>query len=301
MTVEEKIDTKRLFWGFEVDVPWNIPSWLSHEELNSKNQRIIAKEERHMTMLFLGSLKPATIQPIVDKWVEESSISSMLSPTGILTSFLTLPHNTERCLTLKGSFLTGKNEVDEMRSRLQNHFSSLLDEKEKGVRSRREFLPHITVARRPFILEDWSSQYPFFPLPFQVTHHSLFETIGPLKYRPIIRQSFFPGYEQFDHPADIGYTARGYSLRDLILHSVLAIARHEPQILQCIDIRDDQHQLKSPFQITEWLNSLIAEIDSIQGSRIKAISYHALSETIRHVTPDSLSKPYYEWEFIIDV
>ncbi len=252
----------RLFIALEVRANW--PEELPHG-------RLIHEDERHMTLAFLGE---KDLKKTVDE-LKELDISELtIGPTGIFDKCLRL-HNT---LCWHVDILTQKEPLYNLQQVLTRHF--VPDET-------RDFLPHVTVARKPFDTQQWQSAFTAQPMYGFRIH--LYESMGNLTYLPRYTKELLAPFEEKEHTADIAYIVRGHTVTDLYRNAAIALSCTYAPFVQFIE-RDTHSTLND---VIRSLNKMIALADSAHGAPIKAVSYHG----------DILEREdnVLEWEMIVDV
>lgn len=152
---------------------------------------------------------------------------------------------------------------------------------------KRKFLPHVTLARKPFNPREWRNI--FTQLPVMLTDVVLYESLGGLRYKPLWKHEVPAPFEELDHTADRAFIVRGEDLQQLLLHAQMALAFKAPELLpyrrdRTISSRDDA---------IAALNDMIADADAEEGCCYKAVSYHGEI----HEGPQGLL----EWEMMVDV
>jgi RNA 2',3'-cyclic 3'-phosphodiesterase len=163
----EKSDVRRLFFGLEVRAPW--PGTFPQG-------RIIPEDGRHMTLAFLGNVAYSPLAKILEE------VPKPPFEVGVMGSFektLFLPTSRPHVVSWKAQWdkddeekiLTYQKEI----YRWLKGYGYILDE--------REFLPHVTIARKPFVVREWEAF--FVQRPFFVSNLHLYETTGRLSYEPI--------------------------------------------------------------------------------------------------------------------
>ena len=194
-----KLETKRIFFGFEVFAPWP-------EEL--PEGRVLESQNRHLTVAFLGSVELEKIQELTDTLPKPAF---PMAPSGMFNQCLFLPKGRENVVAWNIKFISGEEEFIAYEKTL----SDFLLEK-KWIR-KADFLPHVTLSRKPFDREKWEQE--FEPLPCYLKNFHLYESVGNLEYRPIWSLVIPPPLEEILHTADRGFILYGKNIQDLFLHA----------------------------------------------------------------------------------
>lgn len=254
---------KRLFVGLSIDAPWP-PSYPSG--------RVIEESSRHLTLAFLGNCPLPNLDtfPVPD-----------FCATAISDAVLFLPKLRPRVVSYHLKWLSGQSAIEKYQT-------SVLDWLEtQGYKvDRRPFLPHVSIARAPFLEAEWEAH--FHPLPLLITGVHLYESIGHLRYLPLFSHRFSSPFQELDHTADLAYRVGGKDYNGLYTHAMVALSFAYPPFLKYA-----KHQkFGSLHEIIRALNQMIAECDSEVGCPFKAVSHHGgLKE----------EKGTYEWEMFVDV
>lgn len=268
------MERKRIFYGLEIKAPWpeNLP-----------DGRFLLESDRHMTLAFIGNVDYEEIAPIL----KNSPLPQRtVGVGGVFNEGLLLPPRHPRCVSWHIDYLTGTDQTIAYQKQLTDYLvqQSLLSEKE----SKRPFLPHVTICRKPFLVNQWKKA--FSPLPLMATNLHLYESTGKLRYEPIWTYHMLPPLEEIDHTADIAFRIRGETAEEVFLHACLALAFEHPPFLPYIP-RNESFTTVDDIIIT--LNELITKIDSEEGCPFKAVSFHG---SLEKSTNGTLA-----WEMIVDV
>ena len=81
-----------------------------------------------------------------------------------------------------------------------------------------EFLSHVTLARKPYAIQDWKES--FQKLPLYVKNINLYESLGYSKYKALWTFPILAPFDEIEHTADIAFRVRG----NLFLHAQLALS-----------------------------------------------------------------------------
>ncbi len=244
---------RRLFFGVEIRAPW--PD-------NEPKGRLIGHQSRHMTLAFLGNVEEA---PKMEGF-PQSPVA--IGPAGLFDEPLFL----RNVLAYHVKWL-GPDWIGGYAKKVQTWL---------GKVDRREWTPHVTVARKPYEKKEWKKA--FVPLPVLGGSIHLYESTGNLHYEPIWTLALKWPIEYLDHTADVGFLVRGENLEQLFQNAQIAMAFECPRVL---DYLVDE-PVSSLDEIVGHLNGIIARMDIEEGSPFKAVSYSG----------DYVDG---EWEMIIDV
>jgi len=263
-------DFKRLFFGAEVAAPWPDKLPAAH---------LLPIEVRHITLSFLGNIAYSKLQPLL----KEIPVPAFkIEPAAWCDKIVFLPPDSPRVIATNVKWFT----KDEPLLSYQKDLAVWLDSHQFKL-DKREFFPHVTLARAPFRAEDWENAIETLPLQIKAIH--LYESLGNLTYVPLWSHHFHPAFTEIDHTADIAFTIYGSSVQQLHLNAKIALAFKFPRLLNYFgstlhDSLDD---------IIIDLNYLIAQADAAIGCPFKAVSFHG--NIIEE--PSMLLK----WEMIVDV
>lgn len=265
---------KRIFFGLEVIAPWQ-------EEL--PDGRMLAESDRHITLAFIGNIDYSLVEAVMP------SIPipyRKVGVSGIFSECLFLPPRHSRCVSWNIDWITGGSDVLSYQHQLSSYLidHQLLNDNVL----KRQFLPHVTICRKPFVVREWKKN--FRTLPMMATNLHLYESVGKLRYEPIWTHTLTPPFEEIDHTADIAFRISGEDISEIYLHACLALSFEYPQILRFVNQSDTYTSIDD---IVIALNQLITKIDSDEGSPFKAVSFHGNIE----VTRDNVLN----WEMIVDV
>lgn len=262
-------DEKRLFFAAETiaDWPCEFPSG-----------RILDEENRHFTLAFLGS---TSLPQLLEKMKTIPTPSFHVGIGGYSKDWIFLPHDQPRVIAV---------EVETFSDDLVIYQKTLADWlKQQGYlqKENRPFLPHITVARGSFDIEEWK-KIPCL-IPFYISSITLMESLGNSNYKPLWKYPLTPPFEEIEHTADIAFLIRGKTIQDLWLHAQLALAFKFPPL---ISFFSKEKEFTSLDTVIAALNGLIARADLEIGVPFKAVSYH--DELTYHSN-------HLEWKMIVDV
>ncbi len=263
-------DLRRLFFAIQVEAPWP-------KELPSA--RILDEEVRHITVAFLGNTSYSKLKANLDTFPPPPF---KLGPAAVADGLVFLPPHTHRVAAASVQWLNEFNSIDAWQKQIALWLIAQGYPPEKHP-----FFPHITLARAPFDPEAWKAA--FHPLPFFAKAVHLYESLGNLHYKPVWSIPFVAPFEELDHTADIAFSIRGESLKQIHLNAQIALSFKHPSIIHYFaDTLCD-----SLDEIIIDLNRMITQIDSEEGSPFKAVSFHGEI----HKDPQEILT----WEMIVDV
>jgi len=260
----------RLFFGLEIAAPW--------EEIE-ENGRIIKEESRHMTIAFLGDVDFSYFAPFLGT---VPLPSFQLGLVGICDHLLFLPEKRSRVVAGHVTWLSKSDAFLEFYAEFLLWLEGLKIKVDK-----REFLPHITFARRPFDKEKWEKG--FQPLPLFTTAFVLYQSDGNLTYTPLWRFPFKHPFSEIEHTADIAFNILGARVEEIHLHAAVALAFKFPPMIQLLE---NHRYLQQLDDVIIDLNHLIHQADAKWGCPFKAVSFHG-----NIIQREGLLT----WEMIIDV
>lgn len=235
--------------------------------------RIIAVKERHCTLIFLGK-KPYEHQ------TDLPLPPFKTAPTGYFSRPLFLPERSPRVAAWKMEWFTPG--IVEYQHMLTQFFE------QKGFSfEKREWLPHLTLARNPEDREAWEGY--FKPLPFITPSFRLYESLGNSTYATRWEQEFHPPFKELPHTADLAFLVFGEDIRALYFNALSALASTFPSLLLYLN---NPPPLETHDDVVIALNKLVEAADREIGCPFKAVSY---SGEIRE------NGSLLEWEMIVDV
>lgn len=265
----KEVELKRLFFALEIEAPW--PD-------NFPNGRLLKKTDRHLTVAFLGQLPFSFLKEQLKDFPQPPC---QMSLAGICNDLLFLPEKEPRVVAAHVEWLS-RIEFSSYFNQIQHwlYFHKLPVEN-------RSFLSHVTIARSPFIPEEWKKSFIPFPIIARAIH--LYETVNSLKYRSLWHLDMTCPFEEIEHTADIAFIIRGKTFQDLFKHAQIALS------FNCIDFiyYFSDELVENLDKIIMKLNEKIARMDSEMGCSFKAISFHS------KLTKDS--NDLLQWEMIVDV
>ncbi len=271
MEILKRESTKRLFLAFEIAAPW--------PEKHPK-ARFLREQDRHITLVFLGDVAWEPMPQRLDKMPKPTF---HLSPAGICDNFLFLPPRHPRVVSYHIFWKTAGEALASYQDEVSSWFS------EKGYKiNKRSFLPHVTIGRSPFAVSAWKKHFQALPCIAKNLH--LYESFEHLHYKPIWTFPMVAPFEQIDHTADLAFRIRGNTLRDLLIHSILALAFHDPTILEIDFPKESPDSLD---EIIALLNRVISESHDKFAYKFKGIFHHGEIKKRK----DNLL----EWEMSVDL
>lgn len=266
------MEQKRLFFGASIIAPWP-------EE--TPEGRTVAPEHRHLTLAFLGQTDYSLLQPLLPQCPIPLFRVGIVGKSDCL---LFLPEKQPRVIAYHANWLGH----EELLRTYQKQLSAWLHAHHLIAPSEREFLSHISLARKPFDTKEWQMAYTDLPLLISGIH--LYESVGGLNYQPLWSHPLILPFEEIEHTADMAFKIRGETKKDLHLHAQMALAFKFPSLLPYLTL-DSLTDTWDDMVIS--LNHIITRADAEIGSPIKAVSFHG---TIGQ-DPQGL----FNWEMIIDV
>lgn len=184
---------KRLFFAFEVQALW---------PKHYPKGRIIDPLHRHLTIAFLGDVNWKKLEPHL-KHVPLPSIK--VGILGVFDRLLFLPTRRANVVSYHVEWLEPFDFDHYQKSVVDWLFSIGLPIRlHKG-----DFLPHVTICRRPFSVKEWESA--FKPIPLYISNFHLYESKPGLHYQPVWTYPILPPFD--DH------NAYGENKKQLILHA----------------------------------------------------------------------------------
>jgi 2'-5' RNA ligase len=258
---------KRLFFSAELTAAWpqNFPSG-----------RILEEENRHMTLVFLGSTSPSTL---LEKTIPLPSFD--IGPASYSTKWIFLPSEKEaRAVAAETASLGPLLDY-------QQALAQWIKTEGCPSHDARPFFPHITLARGPLDVESWK-QIPC-EIPFYIRSIALMESLGHSRYQHLWRHCLLPPFAEIEHTADIAFLIRGSNFYDLFLHAQIALSFKFPALIAYFS---KEKNFPSLDTVIAALNEVIARADLDIGIPFKAVSYH--DEMAYHLN-------HLEWKMIVDV
>jgi len=265
------MDQKRLFLGLEVNAPW--PSEFPYG-------RLIDSAHRHVTLAFLGNIDFQKME----KALQSFPIPSFaLGFAGYFDQCLFLPPRHPRVAAWHVTWSDRESEL----VRYQKTLIEWLKENDFAVDTRHRFLPHVTLCRSPFKERSW--QRAFAPLPLIAHTIHLFESVGNLKYVSLWHHSLLSPFDEKEHTADLAFTVKAESYKQLFMHAATALCFHFPPLLSYIPSEINVVNLE---EVIISLNQMVGSADGAIGCPFKAVSFH---------NKMSVENGIIQWEMIIDV
>lgn len=266
----QESNEKRLFFGAEIEAPW---------QNEPQASRIIEKASRHLTLAFLGKLSYSSLKEVL---FSTPSPPFRIGIAGKCDKILFLPEKHPRVVAAHVEWLLQEGLLKSYRENLL----VWLQEKQLPF-ERGPFLSHITLARTPFAAREWSDLFMQIPLFVKGIH--LYESLGHLTYRPVWSHPLLSPFEELDHTADIAFRVLGETMDQLHLHAQLALCFHFPPLLSHLS----RNPLRSLEDLIISLNEVIGKVDEAMGCPFKAVSFHG--EVIE------CKNQLLQWEMIVDV
>ncbi len=256
----------------EVVAPWP-------EELPAG--RVVSIEDRHLTLAFLGASHLPTLHQLLKSFPDPGF---RIGLAGMFDHPLFLPPRQPRVAAWRVHLL----EHRDLFMRFQERLIEWL--KERGIEPKRQrgvFIPHVSIARRPFSISEWKAG--FAPLPMYVKNIRLCESKGLLQYETCWSYPILAPFEEMEHTADLLFIARGIDFRQLYLHAALALAFRFPALIRYLETQE----IRDLEDLILKLNRLIGIADREEGCPFKAVSLHGKVKTSE--------SGILEWEMIVDV
>jgi 2'-5' RNA ligase len=268
----DREEFKRMFFALEIAAPW--PSELPEG-------RLIDEPLRHLTLAFLGKIdfrKLSTLLPTIPL------PSFKVGFAGIFDECLFLPKRHPRVVAWHVDWL------DDIASLTHYHETLLhwLQEHELLQDGRSDLLPHVTLARAPFLPRQWKKAFTSLPLITMGIH--LYESYPHSKYQSCWHHALKPPFEEIEHIADIAFHIFGETLPQIYRHAQTALAFKFPVLLPYLRRSNNEQSLE---EIVIRLNEAIAHADGDIGCPFKAVSFHG---ELRQCENQVLM-----WEMIVDV
>ncbi len=242
--------------------------------------RCIDKKNRHLTLSFLGDIP---YPPLKDSLIRFPALPFVTGPAGYFDASVALPFERPRVLAWHVRFFQDDPLIADFQITLRDWLA------DRGYKSdEKEWLPHVTLCRRPFKIEDWKNS--FSPLPFYCGGIHLYESVGSLSYNRLWTLSLPAPFEEIQHTADIAFLIRGKNIEQLFYHGFCALAFKIPSLLQ---LPFSAPSLCTLDDAIIRLNALISLADIKEGCALKAVSFHG--EAVQ------ISETLLQWEMIVDV
>lgn len=256
----------------EVQAPWPEPLPAG---------RRLDERHRHMTVAFLGHTDYALLQSLLP---QIPIPPFKVGLTAIFDQCLFFPDRHPHVVAWHVDWLEGWELLQDYQKKL----IAWLQQGGFNPDVRKEFLPHVTLARSPFNPHPWKKT--FVPLPMMTSSFQLYESVGNLRYEPVWSHPLAPPFVEIEHTADIAYQIHGESLEQMQLHALTALAFKCPDLVKHLEERPRPESLDD---LIIHLNQCIAHVDSRRGCPFKAVSFHGdLKE---------LENGFLRWEMIVDV
>lgn len=259
-----------LFIGLKSNAPW--PS-------SFPKGRLIQTDELHATLAFLGRADLDRLIPLL------KTLPLFNFTTGLAAVFdkvLFLPKNRPNVVAWHVDFFENAIRLEKYQKELLTWLKTedfVIKDKE------RDWLPHVTVARKPFSNDDWDASFKKLPVVFDSIN--LYESIGNLRYRSLWSMPLIKPWIEIEHTADIAFSIKGENLGQVYRHAGLALSFKFPQLLNFLP-------KKEPLDLDDLimlLNDAVCFADGVVGCPFKAVSFHG------ELKKDQIL----QWEMIVDV
>jgi len=262
---------KRLFFGVEVHAPW--PQKLPRG-------RILDAQYRHMTLVFLGNIDFTVLTKLLDDLPKPQS---NIGEVGYFDSCLALAPRHPNVIAWHAHWLGIGNSLPDYQKSLAAYLTQCNFHIDGRI-----WLPHITLCRKPFDIQEWNKA--FKPLPFYTGSLHLYESMEKNIYTPIWSLAMHAPFVEIEHTADVAFHIRGSTLLQLYYNAFTALAFKFSPLLEFYKQPEDLHSLDDLIIL---LNDIISRADMSIGSPLKAVSFHGALTTIENET--------LLWEMIVDV
>jgi len=266
------MDIKRLFFGMEVVSLWP-EDWPAG--------RVLLEPDRHLTLAFLGDNHLPALMSRLETFPDPGF---QIGVAAIFDRPVFLPQREPRTAGWHVHFLEQKGLFIDFQKRL------IVWLKEQGLSPREnhdEFLPHVTIARAPFVINEWKEAFVKRPLFLKNIH--LCESLGSSRYQIHWSYPMIAPFEAIEHTADLAFLVRGQNYSELFLHASLALSFEFLPLIQYVE----PISAAGINEVVMSLNELIARVDENEGCSFKAVSLHS------QVCQKAGS--IMEWEMIVDV
>lgn len=264
-------DEKRLFFGFEVRSTWpeNLPK-----------ARLLDPAHRHLTVAFLGKTSSEKVQSLLP---EMPKPPMKLGRAAVFDKCLFLPPKMARVVAYHTQF----TKEDDPLLIYQKTLTTFL-ETEGYTFDKRDYLPHVTLGRKPFERSEWENTFSPLPLFYSALH--LYESLGSSKYKLIWSYPLKLPFIEIEHVADIAFHVFGETEEEVHLNAQIALCFECPSLLQFVEFENLHDRVE---EMVMQLNEMVTKGDQSEGTPFKAVSFHGEMEQ----TKDGL----YMWEMIVDV
>lgn len=232
----------RLFFGFEVETP----------DLDLAPGKYLAKKDRHITLAFLGEVDLNTILAHLNHLPKPDFTDGFM---GIFTEVLFFPPSHPTSAVYKATFPKKERSIRMFQQRLVDWLKIL------GLPPtdpEREWLPHVTFARKPFDPKQWREA--FHSCPFSVSKLHLYESMGDSKYEPRWTYALNPVYDQTK--------VRGKDFQEWLFHIQAALSMRHPKLWEFFQ---DTSEPRSHREAYQMINKGIAAANAKYGMGIPAL------------------------------
>jgi 2'-5' RNA ligase len=244
------MEKKRLFLSMEIVSPW--PNELPEG-------RVLLKQDRHMTLCFIGDAHLPEVKELLETFPKPPFEIGL---AGFFQKPLFLPPRRPNVAAWEIQFLEQEAEL----RKYQGDLVSWLRSKGLIQRKKRErFLPHATIARRPFSISEWRRD--FHPLPLYGGSIHLCESLGESRYEVCWRYAIASPFIEIEQGSHTAFTLRGKSMEELHLHAELALSFRHPLLLKYVS----EEKGSSIEEMIDSLNQMIARADAEIGCPFKEV------------------------------
>lgn len=260
-----------LFFACEVHAPW--PNSLPPG-------RHLEAKARHLTLAFLGKTERDKLLQCLNS---VPPLNFKLGFAGQFDQCLFLPPRHPHVVSYHIEWLTDPALLLTFREELIAWSAS----QGAPVDTRHPLLPHVTIARSPFVISAWKKH--FVPLPCFVSTLHLYESLGHSKYSSLHSWEVIPPFEAIEHTADLAFRILGADLNGLFTHAALALCFSFPPLLAFVP---KPISFTSLDEVIIALNGIVSAADAKIGAPFKGVSFHGNLTS----TADLLI-----WQMIVDV
>jgi RNA 2',3'-cyclic 3'-phosphodiesterase len=293
--------TKKIFIGFKIFTNFDDKKLIEKSKVKtteiSKAQygRLVSKKDRHVTLFFIGDVKVKQVDELIKKFPILDEFSGF---SGLFDRCLFLPYKNPKAVSYRANFFQKEKILLEFRDEIKK----ILDGIEQDLTSQdfasQDFLPHMTLARKPFLKNKWKNFFQKYP--FYVEKVTLFQSLGMSNYKTLYEYELPKPFEKFERKRDLSFKVKGETFLDLYLNAQIALCFKCPEMTSFVSIFDEngnECKLDDLDDVITALNKKITQIDEEVGCSVKAISIYSEMEE-RVITDD---KKLLIWDMIVDL
>jgi 2'-5' RNA ligase len=269
------MNEKRMFFGLEVISPW---------PMDYPSGRLIKESDRHLTLAFLPHVSFSRLSSLLDSCPLPSF---QVGLAGQFDQCLPLPTRHPTVVSWHVEWIENDESIRQFQQKLMQW---LIHHDFHPSNPDRDFLPHVTLARQPFVTKDWIESFKKRPIIAKDLH--LYESLGHSNYQSCWHYPIRAPFEEIDHTADIAFFIRGKDFEQLYQHALIALTFQYPPILDYLN-QLEHYPCQNIEEVIMELNVMISKVDAAIGCPFKALSFHDL---IIKEEPNLL-----KWEMIVDV